>query len=65
MIEKIRNQRWLLIGIVGISLIGFLVNGAVLEWLRGGSADIGEIDGDVISAEEWMSAVDKDRKSVV
>lgn len=61
MIEKIRNQRWLLIVIVGVSLLGFLINGAVLEWLRGGNADIGEINGDVISAEEWMSAVEKQK----
>lgn len=61
MIEKIRNQRWLLIAVVGISLLGFLVNGAVLQWLQGGPGDLGEIAGDAIDVNEWQSAVDEQR----
>lgn len=61
MIEKIRNQRWLLIAVVGISLLGFLVNGAVLQWLQGGPGDLGEVDGDAIDVTEWQSAIDEQR----
>jgi peptidyl-prolyl cis-trans isomerase D len=62
MIEKIRNQRWLLIVVVGVSLLGFLVNGAVLKWIQGGSSDIGEINGESISVQEWMEAVDRQKE---
>ncbi len=61
MIEKIRNQRWLLIVVVGVSLLGFLINGAVLKWIQGGNSDIGEINGETISATEWMAAIDEQK----
>ena len=61
MIEKIRNQRWLLIAVVGISLLGFLVNGAVLQWLQGGPGDLGEVAGDAIDVTEWQAAVEEQR----
>jgi peptidyl-prolyl cis-trans isomerase D len=61
MIEKIRNQRWLLIVVVGVSLLGFLINGAVLKWIQGGNSDIGEINGESISASEWMAAIDQQK----
>ena len=61
MIEKIRNQRWLLIVVVGVSLLGFLINGAVLKWIQGGNSDIGEINGESISATEWMAAIDEQK----
>jgi len=61
MIEKIRNQRWLLIVVVGVSLLGFLINGAVLKWIQGGNSDIGEINGKTISATEWMAAIDEQK----
>lgn len=61
MIEKIRNQRWLLIAVVGISLLGFLINGAVLQWLTGGPGDLGEIDGDAVDVTEWQAAVEQQR----
>jgi peptidyl-prolyl cis-trans isomerase D len=61
MIEKIRNQRWLLIVVVGVSLLGFLINGAVLKWIQGGNSDIGEINGESITATEWMAAIDEQK----
>ena len=61
MIEKIRNQRWLLIVVVGVSLLGFLINGAVLKWIQGGNSDIGEINGENITATEWMAAIDEQK----
>lgn len=61
MIEKIRNQRWLLIAVIGLSLVGFLINGAVLKWLQGGNSDIGEIGGNTVTTEEWMSAVNQQK----
>jgi peptidyl-prolyl cis-trans isomerase D len=61
MIEKIRNQRWLLIVVVGVSLLGFLINGAVLKWIQGGNSDIGEINGETISVTEWMAAIDQQK----
>lgn len=61
MIEKIRNQRWLLIAVIGLSLLGFLVNGAVLKWIQGGDSDIGEIGGDAITTQEWVAAVEQQK----
>ena len=57
MIEKIRNQRWLLITFVGIGLLGFLVNGAVLKWIQGGSSGVGQINGHEVTPQEWQAAI--------
>ena len=61
MIEKIRNQRWLLIVVVGVSLLGFLVNGAVLKWIQGGDPDVGEIAGESINIAEWTAATNEQK----
>jgi peptidyl-prolyl cis-trans isomerase D len=61
MIEKIRNQRWLLIVVVGVSLLGFLVNGAVLKWIQGGPTDVGEIAGESIDIAEWTAATNEQK----
>lgn len=61
MIEKIRNQKWLVITVVGLGLILFLVTGLIQNIDKLSSDSIGEIDGDEISAQEWMAAVEQQK----
>jgi peptidyl-prolyl cis-trans isomerase D len=58
LIEKIRNQGWLVLVMVGLGVVGYLIPyDAVMALFGGSSNSIGEIDGHVISAREWQDAV--------
>jgi peptidyl-prolyl cis-trans isomerase D len=58
LIEKIRNQGWLVLAMVGLGIVGYLIPyDAVMALFGGSSNSIGEIDGHVISAREWQDAV--------
>jgi len=59
MIEKIRQQRGLLLVMVGMGLLSFLIPyDAVMSLFGNGTSDIGEIDGQSISAQEWRKALE-------
>ncbi|MFM9984842.1 MAG: peptidyl-prolyl cis-trans isomerase [Flavobacteriales bacterium] len=54
MIEKIRQQGWLVLVMVGIGLLGFLIPyDAVMAMFGSTNSDIGEIDGTTINARQW------------
>jgi peptidyl-prolyl cis-trans isomerase D len=58
MIEKIRQQRGLLLVMVGVGLLSFLIPyDAVMSLFGNSNAAIGEIDGQSISAQEWQRAL--------
>ena len=58
MIEKIRQQRGLLLAMVGIGLLSFLIPyDAVMSLFGNNNSAIGEIDGQTISAQEWQRAL--------
>jgi peptidyl-prolyl cis-trans isomerase D len=58
MIEKIRQQRGLLLVMVGVGLLSFLIPyDAVMSLFGNNNAAIGEIDGQSISAQEWQRAL--------
>ena len=58
MIEKIRQQRGLLLVMVGLGLLSFLIPyDAVMSLFGNSNAAIGEIDGQSISAQEWQRAL--------
>ena len=63
MIEKIRNQRGLLIVVLGIGMLGFLVPfDAVIALTGQGSArNAGSVNGSSISGQEYQVAVQKRR----
>jgi peptidyl-prolyl cis-trans isomerase D len=58
MIEKIRQQRGLLLVMIGVGLLSFLIPyDAVMSLFGNSNSSIGEIDGQSISAQEWQRAV--------
>ena len=58
MIEKIRQQRGLLLAMVGVGLLSFLIPyDAVMSLFGNNNSAIGEIDGQTISAQEWQRAL--------
>lgn len=58
MIEKIRQQRGLLLAMVGVGLLSFLIPyDAVMSLFGNSNSAIGEIDGQTISAQEWQRAL--------
>lgn len=58
LIEKIRNQGWLVLVMVGIGIIGYLIPyDAVMAMFGRGSDNLGEVDGHVITQKEWTDAV--------
>lgn len=58
MIEKIRQQRGLLLAMVGVGLLSFLIPyDAVMSLFGNNNSTIGEIDGQTISAQEWQRAL--------
>lgn len=57
-IEKIRQQRGLLLVFIGIGLLSFLIPyDAVMSLFGNSNSAIGEIDGQSISAQEWQRAL--------
>lgn len=59
MIENIRKQSWLLVGMVGLGIVGFLVPyDAVMAMFGGQNSNIGEIDGNSISGMDWQQAAE-------
>ena len=58
MIEKIRQQRGLLLVMIGVGLLSFLIPyDAVMSLFGNSNSAIGEIDGQSISAQEWQRAL--------
>jgi peptidyl-prolyl cis-trans isomerase D len=58
MIEKIRQQRGLLLVMVGVGLLSFLIPyDAVMSLFGNNNSEIGEIDGQSLSAQEWQRAL--------
>ena len=54
MIEKIRQQGWLVLVMVGIGLLGFLIPyDAVMAMFGSTNSDVGEIDGFTINSRYW------------
>lgn len=63
LIEKIRNQGWLVLVMVGIGIVGYLIPyDAVMALFGKGSNNIGVIDGHVIGARQWQDALKKQSK---
>lgn len=62
MISKIRKQGWLIVAIIGISMLGFLIPyQAVFALLNMGSGEIGSIGGEVVGQKEWSEAVERQK----
>lgn len=64
MIEKIRNRQGLLIVMIGFGMLGFLVPyDAVMALIgQGGNRDVGEVNGQEISALEYQSELQERRR---
>ena len=63
MIEKIRNQRGLLLVILGIGMLGFLVpfDAVIALTGQGAARDVGSVNGTSISGQDYQIAVQNRR----
>ena len=59
MIEKIRNQRSLLMIVLGIGMLGFLVpfDAVIALTGNGTNREVGNVNGKSISGQEYQNAV--------
>lgn len=64
MIEKIRNRQGLLIVMIGFGMLGFLIPyDAVMALIgQGGNRDVGEVNGQEISALQYQSELQERRR---
>ena len=63
MIEKIRNQRGLLLVVLGIGMLGFLVpfDAVIALTGQGATRDVGSVNGSSISGQDYQIAVQNRR----
>jgi len=62
LIEKIRRQGWLIVGVIGICMLSFLVPyQAVIALLNIGNDELGSIRGETVSRREWSDAVERQK----
>jgi peptidyl-prolyl cis-trans isomerase D len=62
MIAKIRKQGWLIVGVIGIAMLGFLIPyQAVFALLNLGSGELGSIRGETVGQKEWADAVERQK----
>lgn len=62
MIEKIRRQGWLIVGVIGLCMLSFLVPyQAVIALLNLDDSTLGSIRGEDIDRREWAEAIEQQR----
>jgi peptidyl-prolyl cis-trans isomerase D len=62
MIAKIRKQGWLIVGVIGIAMLGFLIPyQAVFALLNLGNDELGSIRGETITRREWADAIERQK----
>lgn len=62
MIAKIRKQGWLIVGVIGIAMLGFLIPyQAVFALLNLGTDEIGSIRGESVTRREWADAIERQK----
>ncbi len=62
MIEKIRRQGWLIVGVIGICMVSFLIPyDAVIALLNMDDNEFGSIRGESVGRREWADAIEEQR----